>query len=62
MTLDQQCGIPGCTQQILEGHAICEEHHSLGYGPDYRHYRDLIEEGYPRGQAAIMAGLKDPDQ
>ncbi len=63
MTLDQQCGIPGCTDPILDDQVgICENHYRNGYYPDYREYRDLIEEGYPGYQAAVMAGLKDPDE
>jgi len=62
VTLNQRCGIPGCRQQQLEGHDLCEDHFQLGYGPDYRAYRDLIAEGYPSHQAAVMTGLKDPDE
>lgn len=29
---------------------------------DWRYYRDLVEEGYPRYQAKIMAGLADPGE
>lgn len=63
VTLADMCGIPGCTSPILDYRVgICEAHYRNGYYPDYRHYRDLIEEGYPRHQAAVMAGLKDPDE
>lgn len=31
-----------------------------GIDEDWQRYRDLLEEGYPRHQALVMAGLADP--
>lgn len=56
------CGIPGCSKPKLVGHDICEEHHTLGYGPDYRQYQAMRDEGYSHLQAAVECGLMDPPE
>lgn len=62
MSLAMMCGIPGCREVIFDEQVgLCEQHYRDGYYPDYQRYRDLLAEGYPTYQAAVMSGLKDPD-
>lgn len=40
----------------------CANCYYPGIDRDYERYRDLLEEGYTRYQAKLMAGWGDPDE
>ncbi|WP_186079335.1 hypothetical protein [Burkholderia gladioli] len=42
------------------GSSWCSSCYYPGIDRDWQRYRDLLEEGYPRYQALVMAGLADP--
>lgn len=60
MTLATQCNIPNCTQETDGILPICPTCYELGYLSDYYEYRDLIDDGMSRYQAAVTCGLMDP--
>jgi hypothetical protein len=48
-----------CETQVF-GSSWCQDCYYPGIDRDYQRFDALIEEGYPRYQARIMAGLADP--
>lgn len=51
-------------QQPAEEHRD-QPYYMHGYNngrSDYDRYRDLLDEGYPRHQALIMSGMRDPEE
>ena len=42
------------------GSRWCADCHYPGIDEDWKRFEMLVEEGYPRHQARIMAGLADP--
>jgi hypothetical protein len=62
VTYATKCGIPGCWEPRVEGGELCQEHLDLGYLNDYLTFKDHLEEGVSRQQAAVLAGLSDPPE
>ncbi|AJX59693.1 hypothetical protein [Burkholderia pseudomallei] len=44
------------------GSSWCAGCYYPGIDADWQRYLDLVEEGYSRYQARVMAGLSDPDE
>ena len=44
----------------VHGCQFCKDCYYPHINEDWRRYSDLVEEGYPKFQAKIMAGLADP--
>lgn len=50
-----------CRREVqVFGSRWCKVCYYPGIDEDWQRYRDLVEEGYPRHQARLMAGLADP--
>lgn len=49
-----------CHKDTEPNISFCSACYYPGIEADWQCYRDLIEEGYPRYQALVMAGLADP--
>lgn len=43
-------------QADTENSKFCDDCHYPGIEEDYQEYRDLITEGHPRAQAAVLSG------
>ena len=50
-----------CETEVF-GSGWCTACYYPSIDQDWRRYLDLVEEGYSRYQARIMAGLADPDE
>ena len=61
MRLSDKCGIPDCRNEKEENSPICQSCRDNGYLTDYYAYRDMIDDGVSRQQAAVLAGLTDPN-
>jgi hypothetical protein len=57
------CRCRHCKQETeVFGSSFCSEHCQPWITEMYQRFDDLLEEGYPRYQARIMAGLADPGE
>lgn len=57
-----KCGIPFCKGIVTPPAPICEECENLGYRDDYELFLEYLDDGHSLYQAAVMAGLRDPDE
>lgn len=55
------CRCQKCSKETdVFGSRWCADCHYPGIDQDWARFEMLVEEGYPRHQARIMAGLADP--
>ncbi|BAO88958.1 hypothetical protein [Caballeronia cordobensis] len=55
------CRCQKCRKETqVFGSRWCADCHYPGIDQDWQRFEDLVEEGYTRHQARIMAGLADP--